>query len=537
MEESKAKVSVERKFRITGPQAKIGNSFAFLSLTDAEYDSAGMYCSLVESTNLRLKHRVSFSPLPVKASERIIARMRASRVSEMRYEEKRNRTRYLQLKRHVHSLEQLLGSISGNNHRIYKTSLQIILDNSHPVELSRGARRLISSLGFMGLTFKIDKHLTKQHIVSLLTPFFYGKKEYLMDSLSVASILPLHFEQAPPTGGIAVGVDDLTEKPVFLELFNGNSFNVLSFGETGSGKSFFSKLILRRLIITGAVDHIYIIDPLGEYGSSIFPEDSTVINIGKGDYLDPLRDARNNTETLDAIFSMLMHYDPDIMDDARNMRYILSEYLEIDGTRTMKGLLQFIRSKDSGHASARIISELLSTAFLNEVVPDDRRIIIFRTGQYIDPGNEHSMVSILLSLISMISSTAGRKVILVDEAHNLIDNSACAALLDMITRHARHYDTSVISMTQNPEDFFTNPRSRSLLLNSSRIFGFRTKSSNALDYSISGNEAFKGVDFASLMGGKTSPYSECVVFSENHLRKVRILCTEREKYLIDGINN
>ncbi len=532
----KQRFLVEKRFLISGPQVKLAQYRAFLSLVDGDYDSAGMYCSLLESTNLRMRQRISISSMPEKTSERTIKRLHASRKSEMKYEEKKDRTRALRLKRHVETLESLLRSISENGRRVYGTDVQIVLESDHPIELSRGARRVMGGLEYLGLIMKINQRITRKEIMSLLGPFNDANKPYLMDSLSVASILPIHFEPVPESGGLVIGVDDLTEKPVFLDIFGGNSFNMLSFGETGSGKSFFTKLMVRRAILTSAVNNVYIIDPLGEYDAAIFPGGGAVVNVGSGGYIDPLRVSSNNPETIDAFISMLIHFDKGIADDVRVLRHYLSEYLHTDGLKTMRDFLHLLANDKVIPSSVKLISELLSSVFMHEIVIQERQVVIFRPGQLVSSSNEPAMISILLSILSMITSTHSKKIVLVDEAHNLIDSAECSKLLDTLSRHSRHYSTSIISMTQNPEDFFMNPRSHSLLLNSTRIFGFRTRSSNSEGFSIPGFDGFLGVNFAPLLGGRSDPYSECFLSYENHLRKVRILCTEREKSIIDARN-
>lgn len=532
----KQRFLVEKRFLISGPQVKLAQYRAFLSLVDGDYDSAGMYCSLLESTNLRMRQRISISSMPEKTSERTIKRLHASRKSEMKYEEKKDRTRALRLKRHVETLESLLRSISENGRGVYGTDVQLVLESDHPIELSRGARRVMGGLEYLGLIMKINQRITRKEIMSLLGPFNDANKPYLMDSLSVASILPIHFEPVPESGGLVIGVDDLTEKPVFLDIFGGNSFNMLSFGETGSGKSFFTKLMVRRAILTSAVNNVYIIDPLGEYDAAIFPGGGAVVNVGSGEYIDPLRVSSNNPETIDAFISMLIHFDKGIADDVRVLRHYLSEYLHTDGLKTMRDFLHLLANDKVIPSSVKLISELLSSVFMHEIVIQERQVVIFRPGQLVSSSNEPAMISILLSILSMITSTHSKKIVLVDEAHNLIDSAECSKLLDTLSRHSRHYSTSIISMTQNPEDFFMNPRSHSLLLNSTRIFGFRTRSSSSEGFSIPGFDGFLGVNFAPLLGGRSDPYSECFLSYENHLRKVRILCTEREKSIIDARN-
>lgn len=521
-------------YRLDGPQAVVGATCAVLCLVDAHYNSSGMYCSALESTNTKASIVVSIRKIRTPLSEKVIKRLHASRKSEMRFEEKRDKTRYLKLGEHVETLELFLKNLVSGI-AMYKVAVRLILKSEHPVDLSRYAKRIVDLMGLIGLNFIIRNPLRKDDVRSFFPPYTTNDTAYMMDSVSIGSLMPLHFESVPISGGILIGVDDLTEKPVMLQTFAGNSFNILLFGESGSGKSFLSKLIMRRSLITCTANHILVIDPLNEYGAVSLGRETQIVNLGKGDYVDPLRTSTENEGVIDAVLSMLAHYDSSVTENASSLKRDIADYIRTTTYRDLKGLLQYLKEKEKNYPGVKALEDIIHSVFLNEVVPEiHSAVIIFKVPQFVDRSNESTVISVLITILSLISSLPGKKIINIDEAHNFINNEECSVLLDMITRHSRHYQTSVMSLTQNPDDFFLNQRARSILLNSSQIFGFRTKSKNISDYEISGIEAFKGIDFGNLMGGGKDPYSECFYYSSNRMRKLRVLCTEREKLSIDG---
>lgn len=87
--------------------------------------------------------------------------------------------------------------------------------------------------------------------------------EYPQAASKLVSFFPILFEFQ--RDGIILGNDDLTGNPVAFNPYSMSSHNVLIMGETGSGKSFFSKLLLTRMIIQGYAKRILVMDVLDEY--------------------------------------------------------------------------------------------------------------------------------------------------------------------------------------------------------------------------------------------------------------------------------
>lgn len=525
---------IELRYLLDGPQIMVGNNKAILTLSDSDYDSPYLYCTLLESANVAASVSIETKRMEKIVSERLLKRIHASRKSEMRYVEKKDRTRYLRLSRHAESLESMLKkSAAGDS--IYDVGVRLIITSDHPVRLSKTVSRIIESMKYIGLNFDLKRIASRNDVVALWAPYRAEKFGYIMDSMSLSSILPVHFDKLPDETGIVFGVDDITEKPVIIDIFKGNSYNALMFGETGSGKSFLSKLITRRSLVRRIADHVLIVDPLGEYGFLSVKGRATTVSVGKGDYIDPLKMTGGNIESADAILSMLIHLDQRIEEDLAVLRRDLIGYIRSFSSCSFSGFRDYLKHSGHSYYSIQAIEEIASNILVNEIPLDFRdSVTIIRTPQFIDRSNEASVVSVLVSLFSIISTVPGKKIVNIDEAHIFLNSEACSALMDMMVRHSRHHDTSIMNLTQNPDDFFLNPRSRSILLNSSRIFGFRTKSRNISNYSISGMDGLSDADFSNLMGGGNDAYSQCLLFSEGRVRKLRVLCTEREKSAIDG---
>ncbi len=103
----------------------------------------------------------------------------------------------------------------------------------------------------------------QKYIIGKLFDWNKQLAEYPQAVSKLVSFFPILFESQ--RDGIILGNDDLTGNPVAFNPYSMSSHNVLIMGETGSCKSFFSKLLLTRMIIQGYAKRILVMDVLDEY--------------------------------------------------------------------------------------------------------------------------------------------------------------------------------------------------------------------------------------------------------------------------------
>ena len=66
--------------------------------------------------------------------------------------------------------------------------------------------------------------------------------------------------------GIPLGINMISKGPVIFDIAKRTNYNIAVIGKSGSGKSFTVKILLNRLHQKFPDSHIYVIDPMGEYG-------------------------------------------------------------------------------------------------------------------------------------------------------------------------------------------------------------------------------------------------------------------------------
>jgi hypothetical protein len=235
--------------------------------------------------------------------------------------------------------------------------------------------------------------------------------------------------------GIPLGTHDPDGNFIYFNPFEQSSYNILTLGETGSGKSFFSKILLNRLLMKVIVKRILILDVLNEYNDeqwkNIIRND---IELGaKGDFV-----------------------------------------IEIIKVTSNENAIEYAKK-------------------------------------------------------FMMQSQNERTIIAIEEGHTFLRNNTCSEILVEMVKTSRHYNTSILIVSQDSSDFLTE-NGKKILNNTISTFIFRNK--------LAKNLSKFGIDFASygysesqttLAGGKNLPYSECLFYSLGELVKLKILPTEWEK--------
>lgn len=423
-------------------------------LENADYNSGPDYLAYMESFSFPVLMKFNMEPVRGKSTTKLLGRYIADRKSELKYSRSMGESNREKIRRQVYDLEAISQRVASGKSMLVRTAFSFRISAKHPVKLKESSISYKSGMQIMGFNVGRITHPSAKLINKEFSPFYNVASPYPMDTQSAATILPLLFTQHPKASGVAIGVDDLTEKPVFVDPFGKSSHNILVFGETGSGKSFFSKLFLIRMLVTGSCEEVLIVDPLDEYSCALFQDDC--------------------------------------------------EEIYLDG----------ISSTDS--------------AF-------NGRVGILKSGSSLNAGVKSSHSSIIGGIYDkMVSTPQKNKIVLIDEAHLLLGERTSLESLSRLVRHSRHYNTSVVCITQNVDDLSRNQLSNVIAENSNSVFIFRTKGISKADLARFGLEGFGELHTDSLMGGKFSPYSECYLLEDSRLRKIRVISTEYENLLESG---
>ncbi len=459
--------------------------YSIIDLYDANYDNDFLYQLLIESFDFPaiLTLKANNARKDIKLN-RILA--------ERRSEFMRKNNRVKNLNEQISDLKNII-----NDSKIYNFSLRLIIISDHPVSLKNNVNNIIKSMNTIGLKFKLLKYFDNNSF-DLLN---YNGINYLTGLKSLSSILPFSFTGKPDTNSFYAGVEILNNKPFLFNPFKNESYNIAVTGETGSGKTYFSEMLVNSFNDS----NIYIIDPLKEYSNGV------IIDLSIGEYLD-MAITNNDQKNILAIFinkilKNLSLYDilnkiDVISKNNPNILYILNKIGNYyDKNKYINSFKFYVKNYFSKPVNAG-------------------KNIIFRY----DVNNNLSEINflfILSEISSLISSNNKNKYIIIDEAHLLLRDEKISEAIDIMARHSRHYNTSIVNITQNIDDFYMNNYSKSILNNTMHFFIFRQKESVKAQISINFD-----INTLNLKGGNGINYSECYYYSNNYITRLKIFDTK-----------
>ncbi len=360
--------------------------------------------------------------------------------------------------------------------RLYYASIVLCVVSSSPWETDGLLDLLTSDLRANSILYTIQKcrqigELSEFSLCS--SPSFDHCP--LITSQSLPSFVP--FTQSPvlQAGGTLIGQNAIDGTVVSFDRFSCLNFNGLVIGKSGSGKSFFTKMLLLRE--SGRGDRFYVIDPLGEFFSVGMYAGGAVVDVcreGIGLGSIPLG------EFLPLVHSFI-RFVKAVMNLTDSESTLLQTEIERSAVATPEmSLYSFLGTLDCCAAGG---TRNLKVAFSEPAIgfvfrgefalsPEARTVILNLEG--IEKGLMRHTINLLAGIVfESCRNTSGRKTLVIDEAWVLSRDAESASIITEITRHSRHYNMSVLLVSQNYDDFMGSSHGESIVNNCSSFFVFR----------------------------------------------------------------
>lgn len=443
---------------------------------------------------------------------------------------------YSKLTLEYDSIKKLQDDIVARKTSLYIVSLYIGFHAEKYLEVKKIESNIEDIL--KGMMFKIDKKPFS--IISNLKAIYTlssdkGKKGKYMSSSGSASMYPFVVNPFIMKNGILYGINLFDDTPVIINRFDLPSYNTVIFGETGSGKSFFTKITLKREQILDPNIHIFIIDPLGEFISMINDMSGEVITLNSNDKfinpLDPAAHFNNINEKIEHVKLLIKTVFPSIDDERLSLLdiYLYELYTKMKEP-IFSDLLKLIKEKDDSLAT------LIYPFVYGSWKENNKKSSINFKNKYValsllNMNAENLPFYMILTLdyvYNYIRNIPGKKFIVIDEAHYLFKNDQSGKFIEYLSRHVRHYNTGIILISQHPSDLLSNKYGKTVINNSYIQFLFRHEHVDdemKQFYSLNNNEIKFILD---AKGGKIYPYSEAIVKIGTTKIPIAILSTQKE---------
>lgn len=348
-----------------------------------------------------------------------------------------------------------------------------------------------------------------------LMGFYAIEFKRFFNAHELGAFIPFDVPEYFDGDGIYYGLHKINHLPIFYDRNKNDNYNALVLGKSGSGKSFFVKREILLTRIRYPKDHIYIIDPDGEYTFITEQLGGEVVDLtaGNGIYLNPMdldiggSDEENNPivmksglvasliETMMGGGITLNSKSKSIID--RCVRQVYQPYLahlaalppDINGNRptidrnacpTLQDVYDKLTQQNEPEAQEMAVSiESFVTGSFDTFA---RRTNVNTSNNFICfniKGLSEQQVMMDLGLRVCLSELWNRMTangprgiwtrMFIDEFHNLLATPLSADFCKKLWKQARKWMGAPTGITQNTEDLLTSPAARAIINNTNLV--------------------------------------------------------------------
>lgn len=397
----------------------------------------------------------------------------------------------LQLQQQKDSLEEIIHTLTNEQQgAVYASVLVMVMANTRE-ELTQEIKRIRSVCA--GANCQIDIMRTEQaaamnDALPMGSWRTHAGRFWLSGSLCI--IHPFRTHEILDRDGIYLGINVLTMTPITLDqslLMNGGC---MIFGDSGSGKSAVTKLIIIQKGM-GTQDQILILDPEGEYWHlihALWPDDSVLVQLRADgrNYLNPMEvtfpvEPETITAKSDLILSLVRDmepsgssgYDKSLMD-----RCIAAVFQEGERSGKMPTLAtlreKLLEQPEPQAKDIALILELYTVGSMDlfgheSTVDMNKRIIVFNTHALAENLKAPALKIITGTILNrtIINAERGlRTHIFLDEFHWLFGDEHAAKFFESAWKQFRKRNAYPTAITQNVSQVLAHKNAKIMLSNS-----------------------------------------------------------------------
>lgn len=378
--------------------------------------------------------------------------------------------------------------------RFFQFGLYITISASNLDELDSVTKKVQSTLGSLLI---ISKSATLQMENGLKSTLPLGQDRLVitrnMDTTSLATTFPFTSSELTANEGIMYGINEHNDSLIVFDRFTMENANVVIFGKSGSGKSFFEKLeILRSLMFE---TEVIVIDPEEEYKRMCETLGGTYINLSLNtstklnpfDLSTVFEEGENELGlkilSLHGLLKVMLT-DINPSEEAVLDRALIATYkargitpdpatqrneppLLEDLYKTLIGMEEDVARGIADRLEKYVKGSLRSFFDQQSNVDLKNPFTVFSLKEVEDETRPIIMYMILDYIWTKVKRDLKRRLVVVDEAWYLMKNEDSATFLYSIAKRARKYYLGLTTITQDVEDFLNTDYGKAIVTNSS----------------------------------------------------------------------
>lgn len=371
-----------------------------------------------------------------------------------------------------------------------------------------------------------------------------------LDSSSTALTFPFVSSELVQESGILYGINKSNNSLVIVDRFSLNNANSIIFAQSGSGKSYTSKVEILRQLMQGT--KVIVIDPEGEYEKLATSVGGTYINVSahSKEKINPFDlsvnsiDAEDNLSThvqdLTEIISLMVEglsseekavVDKAILTTYKKFGWSLEDNQTGNKYPLLKDLyttLKTLKQKNMCDRLEKFTKGSLSGVFNSQTnIALDNRLIVFDIKDLSESLRQIMLVVISNFVYGQVKSKLEKRLLVIDEGWILLQHEESARFIAGLTRRARKYYLGVSIISQQANDFLNNDYGKAIASQSSLRILMRQDTTTIKNVSEEFNLSEYEQNFL-----LTCDKGEALLIADQNHVAVRVVASEKEHPLI-----
>lgn len=376
----------------------------------------------------------------------------------------------------LESAIELRDKIQRGQEKLFQMAIYVCLRADSLTELNKITKLLEATLSARLFYSKVARYEQLEALQSVLprSEDQLSQKRNL-DSSSAALTFPFMSSELVQESGILYGVNKSNNSLVILDRFALHNANSIVFAQSGSGKSYTTKVEILRQLMQGT--KVLVIDPEREYKNLSESVGGTYIKLSakSKQKINPFdlastfhskSDLAEHVQDLTAVIALMVE-GLEKREKAAVDKAILKVYKK---AKNEQPLLQDLYAElhKLGHLQLCERLEKYITGSIAEVfnshtnIKLDNRLVIFDIKDM--PGGLRPIMMLIISTFiqNQVKARPEKRLLVIDEGWLLLEHEQSAQFVAGLVRRARKYYLGVSIITQQADDFLKNSYGRAI---------------------------------------------------------------------------
>lgn len=381
----------------------------------------------------------------------------------------------------LESAIELRDKIQRGQEKLFQVSIYVTITAASLSELDQTTKLLETALSARLFYTKVARYQQLEALQSVLPrgEDTLNQKRNL-DSSSVALTFPFMSSELVQESGILYGVNKSNNSLVILDRFSLHNANSIVFAQSGSGKSYATKVEILRQLMQGT--KVIVIDPEREYKRLSESVNGTYIKLSakSREKINPFdlattkrssSDLSEHTQDLMEIIS-LMAEGLSSREKAALDKAIMTIYKKaVKAPPLLEDLYSELHALGQMKLCERLekyISGSLSEVFNSQTnIQLDNRLIIFDIKDLPESLRQIMMMIISNFVSNQVKANPEKRLLVIDEGWLLLEHEESARFVAGLVRRARKYYLGVSIISQQANDFLKSDYGRAIASQSS----------------------------------------------------------------------